>query len=706
MSRNGQRDAALADALQCLLPPDALPPQEAVRPAGPAEEVPDGVPEARLQRLADHGGFRWRAIALPPGWWRQPGPPMLLWQQGPAGLLPVAALWQAGAWRLAGPPGHRPGRLGAAQAAACAPTGHLLYPALPAGLAGSAGAGGLPRGLWPFAAAPARRALLQTLATGLGVMLLGLLVPVTTGIIVGTALPAAREPLLLEMVLLLAAAGLGVCGFAIARSLAAIRAATLLDLRLQAAVFDRLLRVSPGFFRRFSAGDLARRVLAVDGARQTLTGPVVNGLLGGAFAAMSLLLMLVYDLRLALFGLAFALAAVGLLALTARRQAAPLQRLFDAEGRSSGAVVALLSGIARLRVAAAEERAFARWTEAFAERQAASWQSGRIAAGRTTLLLALPSLGLLGMFLVAALRPVPVDLPAFAAFAAAFAQFMAGLAALGLALAQAVEALPRLRRALPILTEPPEAAAGTVDPGPLTGRIEVQDLVFRYASDRPVVLHGIDLAIEPGSFTAIAGPSGSGKSTLLRLLLGFERPESGRILYDGQDLARLDPRKVRRQVGTVLQLGRLVPGNLYENIAGGALLPEEAVLEAARLAGLEDEIAALPMGLETFVSEDGGTLSGGQRQRVLLARALVRRPPVLFLDEGTSALDNRVQALVAGRIAALGTTRLVIAHRLSTIRDADCILVMEGGRIVERGRHDELMAARGAFWRLARRQVA
>ena len=472
-------------------------------------------------------------------------------------------------------------------------------------------------------------------------------------------------------------------------------------------MFDRLLRVSPGFFRRFSAGDLARRVLAVDGARQTLTGPVVNGLLGGAFAAMSLLLMLVYDLRLALFGLAFALAAVGLLALTARRQAAPLQRLFDAEGRSSGAVVALLSGIARLRVAAAEERAFARWAEAFAERQAASWQSGRIAAGRTTLLLALPSLGLLGMFLVAALRPVPVDLAAFAAFAAAFAQFMAGLAALGLALAQAVEALPRLRRALPILTEPPEAAAGDgrSRPADRPHRGPGPGLPLRFgpagraARDRPGdragQLHRHRRPLRLGQVDPAAPPA--------RLRAAGERPHP--LRRAGSRPARPAQGPAAGRHGAAARAGWCRATSTRTSPAG-ALLPEAAVLEAARLAGLEDEIAALPMGLETFVSEDGGTLSGGQRQRVLLARALVRRPPVLFLDEGTSALDSRVQALVAGRIAALGTTRLVIAHRLSTIRDADCILVMEGGRIVERGRHDELMAARGAFWRLARRQVA
>ncbi|MFC3230999.1 ATP-binding cassette domain-containing protein [Marinibaculum pumilum] len=688
-------DAALATALRHLLPDTPLPVVQL--PAGSLSL------EQRLQHLAESGGFRWRAVSLGAGWWRQPGPPMLLWHHGPQGERPLAARWRAGAWRTTGPDG-RARRVDAARAEAVLPTAHAVYPPLPADLGD--GDGGLPSGLWRFALAPARGALLATLAAGGAAMLLGLVVPVATGAIIGAALPQARLPLLAEMVLLLAAAGLGMAGFAVARGLAGIRAATLIDLRLQAAVFDRLLRVSPGFFRRFSAGDLARRVLAVDAARQTLTGPVVTGLLGGLFAALSLLLMLLYDLRLAVFGLAFAGLAIVALALTARLQAGPLQALYDAEGRTSGTIVSLLSGIARLRVAAAEARAFAQWEAGFRDRQAAAWRSGRIAAARGALLLALPSCGLLGMFLVAALRPVPIDLAAFAAFSAAFAQFLAGLAALGLALTQAVEALPLLRRALPVLAAQAEAPAGTADPGPLGGRIATHALTFRYAADRPAVLHGIDLEIAPGSFTAIVGPSGSGKSTLLRLLLGFERPESGQVLYDGQDLAQLDPRRVRRQIGTVLQLGRLVPGSLYENIAGGTMVPEADVWDAVALAGLEDEIADLPMGLETFVSEDGGTLSGGQRQRILLARALVRRPPVLFLDEGTSALDNRMQALVTDRIAALGVTRLVIAHRLSTIRDADCILVMEAGRIVERGRYDELMAARGTFWQLARRQIA
>ena len=178
------------------------------------------------------------------------------------------------------------------------------------------------------------------------------------------------------------------------------------------------------------------------------------------------------------------------------------------------------------------------------------------------------------------------------------------------------------------------------------------------------------------------------------------------MFYDGKDLETLDLRLVRRQIGTVLETARTcVPGSIYENIAGSAPLTREQVMEAVRQAGLEDDIAAMPMGLDSFVMEGGGQLSGGQRQRVMIARALVEAAPDPAFDEATSALDNRTQAIVGESIAAMNATRIVIAHRLSTIRDADRIVVLEGGRIVETGTYDELIAKGGALQRLAQRQL-
>src|SRR5947209_7894267 len=193
---------------------------------------------------------------------------------------------------------------------------------------------------------------------------------------------------------------------------------------------------------------------------------------------------------------------------------------------------------------------------------------------------------------------------------------------------------------------------------------------------------------------------------MLRLLLGFESPESGGIYYDGQDLASVDLRAVRRQVGTVLQNGRVMTGVLVQNIIGSSLLTVDDAWEAARMAGLEEDIKEMPMGMFTMVSEEGGTFSGGQRQRLLIARAVVSKPRIIFFDEATSALDNRTQEQVSRSLERLRATRVVIAHRLSTIINADYIYVFQDGQIVQQGTYAELIEQPGQFADLAKRQMA
>jgi ABC-type bacteriocin/lantibiotic exporter with double-glycine peptidase domain len=237
------------------------------------------------------------------------------------------------------------------------------------------------------------------------------------------------------------------------------------------------------------------------------------------------------------------------------------------------------------------------------------------------------------------------------------------------------------------------------------GRIGAQGQGFRYAPDAPRVLDDVTIEARPGELVAIVGPSGSGKSTLLRLLLGLERPTDGAVFYDGMDLAALDANAVRRQVGVVIQSIRILPGDLQGNILGPWNRTLADAWRAVRLAGLAEDIEALPMGMHTVVGEGSSTFSGGQIQRLLLARALVHDPRILVLDEATSALDNRTQAHVAASLDALAVTRLMIAHRLSTVRKADRIYVLDGGRIVEQGTFDTLLARNGVFAALARRQM-
>ncbi len=263
---------------------------------------------------------------------------------------------------------------------------------------------------------------------------------------------------------------------------------------------------------------------------------------------------------------------------------------------------------------------------------------------------------------------------------------------------------PLWERLRPIMDAVPEQAHGGADPGRLTGAIEVGNLHFRYAEGSPNVLRGVDLRVGAGEFVAIVGASGCGKSTLLRLLLGFDQPSAGAIYFDGHDMGSLDIRAVRRQIGTVLQHDRLMVGSIFENIRGAQDVTLEQAWVALRLAGIAEQIEALPMGMHTMMGDSPG-FSGGETQRLLLARALAQNPRILLLDEATSALDNQTQAIVAENLAQLTVTRVVIAHRLSTVAAADRIYVLDNGVVVEHGSYQALLASGGAFAQLVHKQM-
>ncbi len=266
--------------------------------------------------------------------------------------------------------------------------------------------------------------------------------------------------------------------------------------------------------------------------------------------------------------------------------------------------------------------------------------------------------------------------------------------------------VPHIDNLKPILEAEPEVNADKVDAEVLSGSIEVSHVSFAYKADGPEVLRDISFRIRAGETVAIVGRSGCGKSTLIRLLLGFETPKSGAVYFDGQDMAELNVSSVRSQMGVVLQNGQLMSGDIFTNIVGTSSLTMDDAWLAAERAGIADDIREMPMGMYTIISEGSGNISGGQRQRLLIARALANKPAIVLLDEATSALDNRTQAIVTQSLSQMHCTRVIVAHRLTTIRDADRILVMDGGSIVENGTYEELAAMDGLFAKLIQRQVA
>ena len=649
----------------------------------------------RLKAYAISSGFRYREIALGGLWWKQEAPPFMAIDA--ASGAPVVLLARFRRWHTVDPETLAERPVDAALAATLRPTGYMLYPSLP----------DVPKGwdIWRFSTFGVRGDIRRLLVTSAAAVLAGLLMPVATGSILGIAIPDGRFTLLVDMLLLLVAAALGSTGFQVARAMSLIRLGTHLDQRLQAAVWDRVVRLRTGFFRQYSVGDLVERVLGIDTIRRILTGATVNAVIGGVFSLASLAIMLIYDASLTGFAVLYGLLAGSLLFAAGRAQRRLQKVMYDQEGVVSGLLIELLGGIAKLRVAAAELRAFARWSDAFAQQRVASAGVLRMKALQTITTSALPFIGTIGIFYIAGGGADPLDVASFAAFSSAFGQFTSAILSMANALNTSIDILPLWARVRPVFEAPLEVERSRVDPGELLGSIAVRDLSFRYSEDGPWVVENVNFELKPGESLAIVGPSGSGKSTVLRLLLGLETPTRGGVFYDGKDLEELDLRLVRRQIGTVLESSSLLPGSLYENIAGSEPFTPEQVMEAVRLAGLEADVAGMPMGLNSVVTEGASQISGGQRQRVMIARALVKRPRLLFFDEATSALDNRTQAIVAESVAKMNASRIVVAHRLSTIRDVDRIIVLEDGRIAETGTYDELMAKGGAFQRLAQRQL-
>jgi ATP-binding cassette subfamily C protein len=666
-----------------------------VRP--PHEPAAGLTPKDHLAAIARASRFRTRPVTLTGGWWTEDNGPLLGWlkDRGPVALIPRSAR----GYVMIEPGKDRSTAVNATVARTLAPDAVMFYRPFPEQAL-------TVWDLFRFGRRGLGRDAAAIIALGLLGGLLGMLMPIATGIVFDTLIPSADRGRLLQVTVGLIAAALAAGIFGIVRAFALLRVAGKIDGGLEAATWDRLLSLPVPFFRRYTAGDLALRANAVNAIQQTLTGVVLGSMLSAVFSLFNLALMFYYEIRLTIVSLVLVLLVLLVTALANYLQLERQRATLRLEGLISGLVLQLINGIAKLRVAGAEPRAFAVWAARFAEQKKIGFRARRIAYSVAVFNSAFSVLALLVIFGTIAFWPNPAfGTGTFLSFNAAFGQFLAAVMAMVSAVTSSVAVVPLYERARPILTTLPEVEGTKADPGPLKGEVEVQRVSFRYRADGPVVLHDVDLHVGRGQFVALVGASGAGKSTIYRMLLGFETPSSGSVFYDGRDLASLDLRAVRRQIGVVLQNGRLLWGSIYQNIVGAAQLTLDDAWAAAEAVGMADDIRAMPMGMQTFVGEGATTFSGGQRQRLMLARAIVGKPRIILLDEATSALDNQTQAVVTESLARLDITRLVIAHRLSTIVKADRIYVIDSGRVVESGGYAELLARGGEFAALVKRQI-
>ena len=663
----------------------------------PTDSGADGTRMNPVERIALSSRLRTRVVKLGPRWWRENTGP-LVGHRARSGT-PVALLWRRGGYEAIDPGGRRT-RVTATNADDFEARAVMLYRPLP----------DQPLPAWRllrFALRGTRGDLRNLAIGGLVAVVLGALVPVATGQVLGVYVPNAENDLIVQAALAVVAATVVAAVFSLLENLSILRMEGRIEATLQPAVWDRLLRLPTRFFAERSTGELASAAMGVSAIRRVLSGISSVVVQAGTVGAVNFVVLLCFSLPLALTALGMLLVVASVFLGLGLMQLRWQRRLTRLNNKLNNRAFQTLRGLPKLRVAAAESFAYASWAEEFARSRELQQKVGRaknlIAVFNAVYL---PFCTLVMFMLLAGPARGTLSASSFLTFNTSVAMMLTSATQLTGALLSAASVLPLYEQLRPVLDEVPEVRGGSTVPGQLTGAIEARSVSFRYADEGPLVLDNVSFDIRPGEFVAIVGPSGCGKSTLLRLLIGFDRPTSGSVLYDGQDLGALDQAAVRRQCGVVLQNAQPFTGSILDAICGAEMFTLEEAWEAAEMAGLAEDIRRMPMGMHTVLADGGGTISGGQRQRLMIAQALIRRPRILFLDEATSALDNETQRLVIESTRKLNSTRVVIAHRLSTVMDADRVIVMAAGRVLQQGRPAELLADQnGVFHELVRRQI-
>lgn len=650
-----------------------------------------------VRAIARASAVRVRAVTLTDRWWRL-GVESMMGFRTDLGE-PVALLARkGGGFDLVDPTTGVRQRVNPAVAQGLRPTAYVFYTPLP-----SEGVG--IRDLLTFGLRGSRGDMRRMIFFSLVSGLLSLVIPIATGSILGNLVPQGETSLVVAAALVLFLVVFASTGVLLARSANLLRVQGRLLAGMQTGLWDRLISLPVEFFSRYTVADLSLRVAGAEMIQQIFASVASTTLLAAVTLVFSIGLLFVYNTGLAALVLAVTLVVVFISATITWQQIKRLRAMYDARGEASAVLLQLVQGIDKVRASAAENRALDAWSSKFAAQARLLLSSQKLSAIRTAIYAALPVLLTLTVFAVVGANPSMMTTAAFLSFIAALGQISSATTQLDLSLGYILNIVPIFDRMRPVLTEPAELARGATDPGPLQGQVALNNVTFRYPGMSATVLTDVDLRVAPGEFVGLVGPSGSGKSTIVRLLLGFEEPESGSITFDAKDLATLDVRAVRSQIGVALQNAAVTGADILSAIKGDWPLTEDQAWQAAEKVGLADEIRALPMGMRTLLGDNAVTFSGGQRQRLVLAAAIARNPRVVILDEATSALDSVTQATVADSFARLQVTRIVVAHRLSTIRQADRIVVLDGGRVVQQGSYAELAASPGLFASMVNRQT-
>jgi len=543
--------------------------------------------------------------------------------------------------------------------------------------------------------------VVKTVVLSLLIQIFLLALPVATGVLVDEIVPHRDY----ELLTLLAGGLVAVVVFyflaALVRSHLLIYVRTLMDTQLGLGFMDHLVRLPYRFFLERPTGDLLVRYYSNQRVREILTSAALSALFDGVLVGLYLIVLFALSLPIALLTVVLGAVHVFIFAITRARYRELFMQDLEVRARSNSHLVEMISGMETLKALGAERRSLERWSHRFVEELNVSLAQGRLQAGIDAVRGAIRTGSPLVILIVGGLLVMDgqMTLGTMLALSALSANFLSPLDNLVFVAFEIQEVRSHLERISDVTEATPERESTSTSPvSHFTGQISLERVTFRYYRDHEPVLRNITEKIEAGQKVAIVGRSGGGKSTLARLLVGLYEPTSGRILFDGVDLATLDLREVRERFGVVTQDGRVFGTTIRNNISlEDPSIGFDDVVWAAKVANIHDEIMEMPMGYDLLLTDGGASLSGGQRQRLTLARAVARHPSILLLDEATSDLDAVTESRIMANLRELNCTRIVIAHRLSTTADADVILVIENGQIVERGSHDELLGKGGVY---------